>query len=280
MTTVGEYSDVEYVFEAHTKSMPKLRPYLESLWERRLFMAELAQADLRTARSRTALGNLWSVINPLFQAGIYFFLYSVLRSGANTGFLPVLIAGFFLFGLSNSALSEGGNSIRRAKGLMLNSTFPRVLLPVTSVYKSLREFVPAAVVLAVLFPVLGGQFGPGFLVLPLLFGLQVIMNVGIAMLVSAYVVLVPDGGNVMSYVNRVLFFATPVMYPVTLLPPGAKALVAWQPLFALFACYQTIASGGTPSASLVLQTALWSIGLLLVGGFVFLRREREFTIHL
>ena len=61
--------------------MPKLRPYVAALWDRRRFMAELAQADLRTARSRTALGNLWSVINPLFLAGIYFFLYSVLREG-------------------------------------------------------------------------------------------------------------------------------------------------------------------------------------------------------
>ncbi len=81
MDTVGDYSDVEYVFEPHTKSMPQLRPYLEALFERRRFMAALAKADLRTARSRTALGNIWSVLNPLFQAGIYFFLYSVLAFG-------------------------------------------------------------------------------------------------------------------------------------------------------------------------------------------------------
>ncbi len=106
----------------------------------------------------------------------------------------------------------------------------------TSVYKSLREFVPAAIVLAVLFPLLGGQIGPGLLVLPLLFGFQIMMNVGIALLVSTYVVLVPDGSNLMSYVNRILFFATPVMYPVALLPANVKALLQWQPLFPLFAC--------------------------------------------
>ena len=118
----------------------------------------------------TVLGNLWSVLNPLFQAGIYYFLYTVLRSGAGAGaFLPILIANFFFFGLSMTALGEGGSSIKRGKGLMLNSTFPRALLPMTTVYKSLRSFVPAACVLVVLFPLVGGTLGPGLFVLPLLF---------------------------------------------------------------------------------------------------------------
>ena len=73
----------------------------------------------------------------------------------------MLIAGFFLFSLSMAALGEGGQSIKRAKGLMLNSTFPRALLPVTSVYKSLRKFVPSACVFAVLFPLVGGKVGSG-----------------------------------------------------------------------------------------------------------------------
>ena len=280
MTETDEYSGVEYVFEPHSSTMPEIRPYLEALWARRKFMSELVRADLRTARSRTALGNIWSIINPLFQAGIYFFLYTVLRAGSNAAFLPVLIANFYFFNLSLAALTEGGRSIRRSKGLMLNSTFPRALLPVASVFKSLREFVPAACVLVVLFPLVGGQIGPGLLVLPLLFALQIIMNVGIALLISTYVVLVPDGDNVISYVTRILFFITPVIYPVALLPASAKMFLQWQPLYPLFAAYQAIFAGETPSPVLIVETALWATALLVLGARVFLKREREFTIHL
>lgn len=282
MTATGEYSDVEYVFEPHASTMPNLREYVEALWARRQFMAMLAQSDLRTLRSSTALGSLWAVLDPLFQATIYYFLYAVLRGGqsAQIKFLPVLIGDIFLFGLTTSALGEGGQSIRRAKNLMLNSTFPRALLPVTSVYKSLRQFVTIAIVFAVLFPLVGGTFGPGLFVLPLLFAIQIVMNVGIALLVSTFVVLVPDGTNVMAYVRQILFFATPVIYPVTLLPASAKVLIAWQPLFALFASYQAVLSGQMPSLGLVLQAALWAAALLVIGGRVFLKREREFTIHL
>jgi teichoic acid transport system permease protein len=163
---------------------------------------------------------------------------------------------------------------------MLNSTFPRALLPVTAVYKSVRRFATAACVLAFVFPLVGGRVGPGLFVFPLLFALQTVMNIGIALLVSTFVVLFPDGNNVMTYVTRVLFFATPVVYPATLLPPGSRAFVGWQPLFALFASYQAVFSGDVPSLGLLVQTALWSFGLLIVGGQLFLRHERQFTIRL
>ncbi len=279
---VGEYSDVEYVFEPHSTALPDLREYVQALWDRREFMMELTRADLRGLRTSTALGNIWSVLDPMFQAGIYYFLYSVLRRGSSsqTKFLPVLIAGFFLFGISMAALSEGGSSIKRSKGLILNSTFPRALLPITSVYKSVRNFIPSACVLVVLFPLVGGNIGPGLMILPLVFVLQIAMCIGIALLVSTFVTLVPDASNVMTYVNRVLFFATPVVYPVALLPSRAKLLVGWQPLFALFSSYQAIFTGNLPSVGLLAQTAFWSIALLVVGIQVFLRNERKFAIRL
>jgi teichoic acid transport system permease protein len=281
MTAVSsQYSDVEYVFEPHSSTLPDVREYLKALWDRRQFMRELATADLRTERSGRVLGNLWGVLNPLFQAGIYYFLYSVLRAGSGNGFLPILIANFFFFGLSMAALGEGGSSLKRGRGLMLNSAFPRALLPVTAIYKSLRSFVPAACVLVVLFPLVGGTPGPGLFVLPLLFAIQVVMNVGIALAVSTYVVLVPDGNNVVQWITRVLFFVTPIIYPVSLLPPAAKAVLQFQPLYPVFAAYQAIFSGGYPGPGLVIVSAIWAGALLVIGGRAFLRHEREFALYL
>lgn len=286
-----KYSDVEYVFEPHSNKLPDIREYVASLWERRRFMVELARADLRSSRSRTSLGSLWAVLDPVFQGAIYFFLFTVIRGGGSSSsssggpakgmsFLPVLLGGIFLFMLSTGALGEGGGAIKRSKGLMLNSSFPRAMLPITAVYKSLRKFVPSAFVLVVLFPLVGGKLGPGLFVLPLLFAIQIVMNVGIALLVSTFVVLFPDGTNFMTYVQRVLFFATPVVYPAAILPPGAKLIIGWQPLFALFASYQAVFSGGVPSVLLILQAMGWAVALLFIGGNLFLRHEREFALHL
>jgi teichoic acid transport system permease protein len=280
MTTVNAYSDVEYTFTPHSRSLPDVRAYVLSLWERRHFIEALAQATIRQKASNTTLGNLWRILNPLLQAGLYFFLYNVLRgSSANTKFLPVLIAGFFFFELTMTALTQGGSSIKQSKGLMLNSSFPRALLPLTVVYTSLRSFVAMLGVLVVLFPLLGGQVGPGFLVLPLLFAIQVVMNVGIALLMATVVTLVPDATNAMQYVARLMFFVTPVIYPVTLLPPVAMKILLIQPTFPVFAAYQAIFSGGTPSFFHIAISAVWAAVMLVVGGRAFLKREREFALY-
>ena len=198
-------------------------------------MQELARSDLRTERSGKVLGNLWSVLNPLFQAGIYYFLYTVLRSrpGQRLPAHPdrqlLLLRPEHVGSRRRRVLAQAG------QGPDAQLDLPAALLPVTTIYKSLRSFVPAACVLVVLFPLVGGTLGPGLFVLPLLFAIQVVMNVGIALLVSTYVVLVPDGDNVVQWVTRLLFFATPVIYPVALLPPAAKAVLQFQPLYPVFA---------------------------------------------
>jgi teichoic acid transport system permease protein len=281
-STPGEYSHVEYVFEPHSSSVPDVRGYLRALWDRRQFIAALADSDLRSTRARTTLGQMWAVLDPLFQASIYFFLYAVLRGGSakQMQFLPVLIGDFFLFALTMTALTEGGASIKRAKSLMLNSTFPRALLPLTVVYKSLKRFLPAIVVFAILFPATGGRVGSGVLVLPLLFVVHVVMNVGIALLAATWVTLVADASNMMTYVGRILFFATPVVYPVALLSTKLQLALGWQPLFPVFASYQNIFTGGVPKPFFIFEAMVWAVVLLAVGSWVFLRHEREFAMHL
>lgn len=64
------------MFDANSSTTPDIRHYLKSLWARRHSWKLSFQADLRAAGANTTLGNLWSVAKPLFQAGIYAFLYS------------------------------------------------------------------------------------------------------------------------------------------------------------------------------------------------------------
>ena len=87
-SSVRAYSDVEYVFEPHTAQMPDLRPYLKDLWERRGFIAEKAKAEIRGKRNSTVAGQLWAVLDPLFQATIYFFLITVLRGSGGARHRP------------------------------------------------------------------------------------------------------------------------------------------------------------------------------------------------
>ena len=123
---------------------------IRDLWDRRAFMTALAKTDLRGPNKNTLLGELWGVLDPLVQAAIYLFLFTVIRggqNGANAGRSAVLIIGcVFLFSYTRAAIQGGGQSILKSRSLVLNSTFPLGILPVAAVYTGLLEFLPCIVI--------------------------------------------------------------------------------------------------------------------------------------
>ena len=275
-----DYSDIEYVFEPSGANIVPLRDYLESLWERRQFILALARSENRRMRSNAALGALWSVLDPLFQALVYFMLYTVIRGSRNMDFLPVVIGGFLMFRMALAAVSEGGRSLKQSKNLVLNSTFPRAVFPITTVCKGVLTLPPAIAVFLLFDIALGPTVGWSAVLFPLLFALQLVLMVGLALLVSTLVVYFKDAENAVQYVIRLMFFVTPVIYPVSLLSDSLQAVLSWQPYFALFAAYQEIFSGGWPSLWQVVQVALWAVVTLVAGLRIFRRYEHEFAMRL
>lgn len=282
-TSLRPYSDVEYVFEAERSTLPSARQYLRDAWERRHFVSAMAKADLRGARSRTVLGEVWAVMDPLIQAGIYWFLILTIRSGSTdnpTERLTILISGVFLFTFIFTVVGGGGKSIVKNRGLMLNSTFPRVLLPATEVYKGLLDLGPALVIYAIIHLLLGAPVGPGIFVMPLLLALQVLISTGLGLIFATITVFVKDMSNLLQYILRLLFFATPILYPVSMLPETAQTILVINPFFALFASYQAVVTGGVPSIGYVLQSVAWAIVLCVAGYRIFSSRERTFALRL
>jgi teichoic acid transport system permease protein len=277
------YSDVVQVFEPNALTFPPLGPYFEELLDRRPFITELAMAEVRGQRSTTFLGELWSLIDPLFQAAIYWFLFSVIRGSdgpRSSAFVTAIISSVFLFNFTRISINDGGRAIVRNKGLVLNAIFPRGLLPVAEVYKGWRSTVPAFIIYVPIHLALGGPITSSFLLLPLLLVLLTGINLGLAFLFSTATAYSKDVSQLLNYILRILMFATPVVYPVSLLSPTIRSVLAWNPLFALFTAFQQIITGEVPSPGLFLQSTLWAIVLLVAGVWVFLRHERSFGLYL
>jgi teichoic acid transport system permease protein len=277
-----EPTGIVHVFQPGGTDLPPLREYVRSLWERRAFLVELSKADLRGTRTNTALGRIWLVLDPLFQAAVYYFLFKVISGNGSRpiDFLPILVAGIFLLSLTMTCINEGGRSIKRMKYLLLNSAFPRAMLPLVSQYKSLLAFGPSVFVIFFCYFTFGGELNASLLLLPVLFAIQTAMNVGLGLVTATAVVLMRDASNVINYITRLLFFATPVIYPVDRLPEAAHNVLQWQPLFPIFAAYQRIFSGQVPEWNLWATSIAWSIVLMVIGIRWFRRREHEFAMYL
>jgi ABC-type polysaccharide/polyol phosphate export permease len=263
------------VFEAGKSVRPELRPYLESLWERRPFMIALAKSQIRGRRSSTMLGSIWGLIDPIFQAAIYLFLFFVIRGGKGqaASWLPVLLGGMFLFRYTGTAINDGGRSVRNSRDLMLSSTFPRAVLPLSAVYKGVLNFIPSIFVFAFVYVLFGAGFHLSLVFLPVLFAIQTLTNVGIALIMSTATAFVRDMDNALSMITRVLLFATPVIFPIDLLPAGLKTILSFNPLYPLFVNYQLIIGATGFDPALVVQSIFWAVALTGFGAWLFLRYE-------
>jgi len=279
----SELSGVEYVFEPHAVKLPPLKPYLHDLWDRRRFVKTLARTEIQGKRSSMVIGQLWSVLDPLFQAAIYFFLIQILRGGqggrGSAYQMTLLISGIFLFTFTRTSLNDGARSVIGGRGLLLNSTFPRALLPISSVYKGLLELAPAGVVYLVIHIVAGRPIGTGVVFLPTLLLLHTMLNLGLALLFAALTVYMRDITQFLSYLLRVLFFITPILYPISLLPPGIRTAMAFNPLYPVFAAYQAVVGGGVPTFGQLAGSLIWAVLFLVLGAGLFLSHERAFGLH-
>jgi ABC-type polysaccharide/polyol phosphate export permease len=279
----GDEDDVVFVFEPHMVRMPPLGPYVASLWERRRFIRTLARAQIRGKNVNTFAGQFWALLDPLFQASIYWFLFTIVRGGGERSGaerMTLLVGSIFLFNFTRVSLSEGAKSVVAGKGLMLNSAFPRALLPIVSVYKGMAALPPCLLVYLAVHLGTGQPIGQGITLFPLLFVLHMAMNLGSALMLATLNVYVRDTERFVGYLIRILFFTTPVIYPLDLLTPTMRQYLAINPFYNLFAAYQEIMMGNVPTTGMVAGSLFWAAAFLVVGARVFLSHERSFSLRI
>src|SRR3954466_11294682 len=138
-----EWEIEQHVYEPHRIGLPPIIPYVKELWRRREFAFELSRTRLQSQHFDTVFGQLWLVLNPMLLALVYFVLVDILRHGHRPpGFFAHLVAGVFAYYFISGAVREGVKSIVKGGRLVLNTAFPRALLPLSTVITSFWRFVP------------------------------------------------------------------------------------------------------------------------------------------
>jgi ABC-type polysaccharide/polyol phosphate export permease len=271
-----------HVYEPHPIGLPPLGPYLRTLWERRHFAFELAKTNLRVQHFNTALGQLWLVVNPLLLALIYFVLVDIVGRGSpGPEFLAHLMVGLFAFRLVSTSVTQGARSVVGGGRLILNTAFPRTLLPLSSVMTSFMRFLPTLLVYAVMHAIAGLPVGLHLLwTIPIL-GLLVVFTSGATMLAATAQVYFRDFANFLPYVTRIWLYLSPVLYYASEVPDRFKPIVAVNPLYPVLASLSDVVNKGqNPSAGFLLWGLACAVVTFVGGALFFISREREFAVRI
>lgn len=271
------------VYEPHMRGVPPLGAYLRRLWLRRRFGWAKARADLKAQHFNTFFGQLWTVLNPMLLAVIYFLVVGLIRGGerGDPKYLAQLLGGLFCFYYTRNAIAYGAKSIVGGGALITNTAVPRALLPLSSVLSALLVYGPMLLVYAGLHLIGGYPVGPQLLALVPLTVLQTVFNCGLALAFAALTVYFRDTSSFLPYMLRIWLYLSPVLWRLDTVPEALRPLLFANPLTPLLTAWQQILLDGRwPEARLLLTMTGWAVASLVVGALFFLSREREFAVRL
>ena len=277
-----EFTAQSHVYEPHRVGLPPLGGYVRELWRRREFAVELARTHLRARHFNTFFGMAWLVINPLMLALVYFVLVDILRAGSRgEEFFAHLVAGLFAYYFVREAVTHGVKSVTSGGRLILNTAFPRALLPLASVVVSAGRFVPALALYVVLHLVVGLPIGPTLLWVFPIAALFVVFTAGLTMLVAALQVYFRDLKGFLPYVMRIWLYASPVLYYADEVPDRYDWILTVNPLAPLLTAWSDVLNQGqAPTGESLALGAAWALAALVAGALFFVSREREFAVRL
>jgi teichoic acid transport system permease protein len=278
----NEFTARRHVYEPHRVGLPPMIPYVKELWRRREFAVELSRTNLRAQHFDTVFGQLWLILNPLLLGFVYFLLVDILHHHKNADqFFAHLLSGLFLYYFLQQALTQSVKSVVKGGKLILNSAFPRVLLPLASVRTAFLRFLPTMIIYIPVHAITHRPVTWAILwAIPIVLVLM-LLAAGLSMILAAGQVYFRDLGNFLPYILRIWLYTTPILYYANEVPAKYQWVLDVNPIGKLFTAWSDVMTFGVaPPADGILVGAAWGVGFFVVGWLFFLSRERDFAVRI
>jgi ABC-2 type transport system permease protein len=198
----------------------------------------MAKTDFQLKYQGSAFGYVWSLMSPLLLFAVLYLVFTeVIRFGGGVPhYAAMILLNIMLFTFFQEATSRSLVSIVTREGVIRKTEFPRLVVPLSIVLAS--TFTLGLDLMVVIFFIVfvdGVPVTATWLLLPVLVLWLYTFTVGVSLLLSTLYVRFRDTAQIWTVLSRVLFYGSPVLFPITLFPEGAKALLLINPLAPLFA---------------------------------------------
>jgi lipopolysaccharide transport system permease protein len=249
---------------------------LSTLWSYRELLLFLTWRDIKVRYKQTALGAAWALIQPLFTM-IIFTIFFGKFAGVKSDGIPYPLfayAGLLPWIFFSNAITNSGNSLVGNANLITKVYFPRMIIPGAAVAAGLVDLAIGFVLMFILMLYYGTGFHPGLMMLPILIGMTTLLAVGIGMWLSALNVKYRDIRYAIPFGVQLLMFASPIIYPVTMVPERWRWLYRLNPLTPLIEGYRAAFFGGAFEWGALALAAVISLLIFLAAMIDFKRMER------
>jgi lipopolysaccharide transport system permease protein len=250
---------------------------IKEILQFRDFFRFLILRDIKVKYKQSILGMLWAIIRPFFMMIIFTLFLGKLAKIPSDG-VPYPIFNYtamVAWTYFSSAITISSNSLVGASSLISKVYFPRLLIPLTPILAGLLDFIIAFIVVIPMMMLYNIHFTVMALILPILFFLMVLAATGVGLIFSALNAKYRDIQNIIPFLTQFWMFASPIVYPASLVPERYRMIYALNPMTGIIEGFRSALLGTIPfPTEMVLLSVAISIMIFLGGVLYFTQVER------
>ena len=270
---------VELVIEGGPR--PHVAQSLRELWAYRGTILAFAERDCRLKYKQAVLGVAWAVLQPLAFMAIFTIMLGKLAKipGGGVFYAAFSLSALIAWSYLQNAISFGANALLADGALMRKVYFPREVPVLGAILSVGLDLAIGLVLFVAVGPFLGARPSPAWLLAPLLGLLLAALAAGVALTLAAFNVYYRDFRYALPFALQLWLFASPVAYPLEVVPEGWRGLyVAVNPAAGVLDGFRRVlALGELPDPSLLAVSLAGTLVVLLSSYRIFKRRERHFA---
>jgi len=253
---------------------------LAAVWEYRELLYFLVWRDVKVRYKQTIIGAAWAILQPLMTMMIFTVIFGNFAKIPSDG-LPYSIFAYTAlmpWNYFSQAISRGGISLVGEANLIVKVYFPRLIIPIASVVAPLTDFFMSFLVLIVMIAWFGIVPGWNVLYLPFFLLLALMTGLAVVLWLSPLNVRYRDVSHTIPFLIQFWLYASPVAYPVSLVPEKWRLLYSLNPMVGVIEGFRWTLLGTEAPAFDVIAVSAVMVVVLLLGGIVFFKRmERTFA---
>lgn len=258
--------------------------FLRSFYQHSYMIRSMVVRDIRARYIGSFLGFFWTIIHPITQIIIYYFIFSVIlriRLGpeyGGTNFAVWLIAGILPWLFFAEVVTRSPTAVLEQSSIITKTVFPSELLPVTSLITAIINHLIGMVFFIGFLLVSGYGISLNILlIIPIFFAIG-IFALGIAWALSALNVFLRDIGQIVGVLVSIWFFITPIIYPLNAIPENYQKVYGLNPMLHMIEAYRSALLGKT---NLNIESLPYIMIPVLVafilGGLIFKKLKSAFA---
>jgi len=250
---------------------------LRDIWEYRELLYFLIWRDIKVSYARTNLGVGWAVLKPVLTMAVFTFIFGVLTQIPSDGIpYPVFVFSALLpWQLFARVMAGSGSSLVANENLVTKVYFPRLIAPLSIIAVGTLDFVIAFGVLLGMMWYYEIALPTTVWLLPLLVLVTIAAGLGAGLWIASLNALCRDIAHAQPFLTQLWLFATPIIYPSSLVPEAWRSLYALNPMVGVVEVFRSALFTTSGEVGSMIELSVLVAGFLLVSGLYFFKRTEQ-----